>query len=187
MDPIKAEERRRLRADPLKMGQAVERLLPEPKFRRYVIDLVARDIERAHRCGASVWVVTLADDLSHLRLTVGRALIIGVHQRHVWLSFWRARLSAKELLELDSVMLRHQPWSTREATVEHGEVTHAGLSTLMEVVRPAHEHFVDVAGREVVQTPSAYGYSPGVVDYLERELGRKLPRASYAPPGGRRR
>lgn len=169
------------RTDPVLAQRIVEALIPDPRTRRSVLDYLADAIDLAgHRPEA--WGVTLAPDF--LNMNVG------------WLYLLRVRKTGLRFLVRSrhlSDPLRERLSSAREAGAGYEDapdldfysVTHAEFASVMNELRGATGPTVDyLLSQKKGRLLWWDSFSPGVLEYLEAELGRELPFPDYSQGSG---
>ena len=162
----------------------VETKIPDAARRRKFLEIFAAVIERAHAHGGRLWSVTLLP--TALRLNVGRVMVMELTgSRDHWLPLDTSHLGEEE-----------KQWLENRATLNDSFRSIPDLPLyclaagdyfeILPRVQDALLAFVDRAARTARSCPYASSYSPGVLKYLEQELGRKLPRIELPPSEGTR-
>jgi len=165
------------REDLATAADIVERLFPQPGPRRDVIAVLGELIDRAHRRGDRRWAITLF--AAKARLNVGMVHVAVLLPGVLFLPVDPARLDEATRTALGPRLHRTRDFAftitAAELYIPAGEV-----AALWPALRDAALAYVDSAAER--DTSFYNSHSPGLVAYLERELGRPLPRPADRRP-----
>ena len=163
------------RKDPEMAGFVLRDLQPDSEKRRQFEELLADLIEVAATKNPSCCVVTLRRKLVGLNVGPGRVL-----------SLWRgSRVTFYALAEgmpadLQERLERHRP-ETGPYKTEDPVVGFTGpFDVFLDLLEGARPYIVALANRWTwMKSIWKSSHSPGVIEWLEQELGRSLPRAEF--------
>ncbi len=174
------------RQDPESAARVLSKLYEDDEIRRACLAVLAEAIDSVDKYGSSRWSVSLFR--RRVRLTVGKILTLELGREAVLLGL------AQDVIEIDM----------RDVLNEKAEISEGVLSTpatalykipaplfigVQEKITPAFHEFLRVAAGTARKTPHTHSYSPGVLECIERELDRSLPRPAHdktvaESPGG---
>lgn len=161
--------------------EVIERMIPEREQRLAWLRLLGDCIDRAAEHGSQVWSVTLKR--KGCRLNVGRFLVIDTVKDPTWIFVQRELLNEDLAGFLDEHAERGRPLRS----LEENPTYLLPRQRFFEALPRLHDAlvaFVDVAAGTAKKCPYMRSHSPGVLEYLEQELGRALPRPSTGGADG---
>jgi hypothetical protein len=177
----RAAARAARRRDPEEARELVEELYPRRDDRREAIDFFAEAIVKADALGGDSWGTTLR--AAKIHLNVGRVIAAGLYDDEVWVSLLVGDMQPGDLDALEAAGASRT--DDQFKLIPGGAIFRvpvASLVTLRPRFEPAFDAFLARAARTSRAVLQQEAHSPGVVRFLESELGRSLPRPGYAPP-----
>ena len=170
------------RRDPEAARHLLEKLYPKLAHRRAAIELLADAIDHANAIKPNIWGTTLR--AKKINFNVGRVLACGLYTDQLKISVCPEAIRAIDLVALEAAgaeRVQGQPFKLiPEATAYW--VRSSTLEAVRAHLQAGLDCFIERASRVSKKLPHEDKHSPGVLRYLEIELGRVLPRPSYAPP-----
>lgn len=161
----------------------VERLYPDPTVRRACLDMLAESIIRAHAISPASWGVTLHTD--RVRLNVAWMQPCVLTRGKLYLVIDNEAIDANHRQRVGTELGDGGRTGAAYASMPSAyavDLPLGRLEELLPVVQPAHLALVEHAAARVRTRLHQYqSHSPGVVDYLQAELGRELPQPTYGP------
>ncbi|WP_395090938.1 McrB family protein [Armatimonas sp.] len=164
------------RADPTYARQIIEKLLPDPTVRLPVLSLLVELIQSANR-SPDKWGITLFPN--QFALNTGRRYYTFWLEKSVLHLYWIAESNEEE------------PPGTRASftTLVNARTVDKKIAEelipWLEILRPRIERLI-TAGNASTNAPlhpkAQRSHSPGILRYLEEELGISLPDPIYPPP-----
>jgi hypothetical protein len=171
------------RRDPDAVATLIEKLYPKAASRRAALEFLADAIDLAHTLNPNIWGTTLRKK-NKVTLNVGRVRALGLYADKVWISLFPAVMNEGDLAALERVGTPRnldQPFRLIPGAVIWW-LDPAALPALGSGLRAGFARFVELAAGTSEKLLLAKAHSPGVLRYLEMELGRILPRPGYALP-----
>ncbi|HUP21645.1 MAG TPA: AAA family ATPase [Thermoanaerobaculia bacterium] len=162
------------RSDPETAREVFEKLYPDSKTRRRLLEILADSIERAHAVNPASWSVTLGFNRRHAVLNVGRVFALYFEPRKVSLILSNQSGELPERLHKDFPTERSGALAALPG-VAWFRLTAEELLTRWDELREDHLQTVERAAGKVRRTPYYRSFSPAVVRLAERVVGRKLP------------
>lgn len=163
--PITKEERR----DSKIAQDVLERLLPDVQSRKVCLRFLCESIQLAHQLSPSSWGVTLQKDL--VRLNVGQIEAMTIKQDRVHVVFARdakpPELQAITDLHFDSKAPLYK--SVERSSGCDFPASKAGDA--LPPIREFHHRLIKQAAKTPRHNMTAGAHSPGVLLYLDEELG----------------
>ena len=151
----------------------IESLLPDAESRRVALELLAGSVEHAHKQGTECWGLTIR--ARQLRLNVGRMQALLFRDGTVRVVVDPTALDEATLGTLVGYRDHESLYRSYEEAIDlvfpAGELPHH-----LDRIRLAHHRLIEGASSRVGVTPYARHHSDEVLKYLEKELGRALPR-----------
>lgn len=164
------------REDAASVRRFLERILPNPYDRRACATALVRSVRAADSRGSAKWGVTLLTD--QIRLNVGRVVVAALGKHGIWLALDEPSLSADTRAAFEEEL--HEGYRSLPNSIGIS-IPADEASEIYDQVSLAHERLIEQAAQRVRglfrQVQSAH--SPGVLLYLEQELGQSLPRPAY--------
>lgn len=165
------------RSDPASMDHVVRRLFAEEQQRSRCVTFLADAIEMAHSHGAARWNIRLSP--RSIRLRLGALIVLEFREESVRVGL--ALPSADE--DTRGFLARESPAS--ESSGDTGVATLYDLPAEVflsheRTLRPLFVSFLAAAAGTRKKVVGAGTYSEGVLIFLERQLGRTLPRPAHA-------
>jgi len=152
-------------------ADVAERLLPQPGPRAAVLGVLGELIERAHARGDRKWAVTLFGTL--IRVNVGAVHVAVVLPEMLFLEVDPAKVDEATRAALGARLVRERAFKSTGPALEL-YLPAEDVVALWPRLREASLAFVDAAS---ARDTSLWGsHSPGLLAYLDDELGRPLPR-----------
>jgi hypothetical protein len=166
-------ERKQDRRNPVRAGELFQRLCPNPSVRSACEDRLAQSICFAHRCAPASWEVTMFDD--RLRLNVGQVEVLTLSASELRFIFSAStEITTNRLLSVEFDPKNPvYPAVPRPSGV--CRLNSADIQTVPNPFWDAHEEFISDAAHLKRVSPFKKSFSPAVVDYLEKSLGKSLP------------
>ena len=162
--------------------RVIENQIPDAAHRREFLETFAAVIERAHAHGGRVWSVTLHP--AAVRLNVGRVMVMELtRRRDPWLGLDTSLLGGEEKRWLESRATIAESFRTIPELPVY-TLSEGDYFEILPRVQDAFLAFVDRAAQTATVCPYSSSYSPGVLEYLEQELGQELPRIDLPPSEG---
>lgn len=162
----------------------VDELLPDPRTRRRCLNVLADAIERANSVSPSSWSVNLPRATRDVRLNVAWTQPCILGRRELVLVVDQNALSTVDLQTLGTALAdddrnRATYESVAEAAAFRAHLPEDRLDELLPLVIEPNLKFVELCASQVKTRAHRFGeHVPAVIDYLNQELGRKLPRHS---------
>lgn len=162
------------RTDPAIARQVIDRLLPDPRSRKVALEFLAGAIQHAHSLRPDRWGVTLQPRL--VRLNVGKIETMVLYRNLVRMVFHAGNLPAG-LGNTAGIS-----WSEDGKTI-YGSVAGSCLCHIAADVFPSVSARIELNHRDLIARAAstspnprtAIGHAPGVLRYLETELGIAVP------------
>lgn len=145
------------------------------------MEFFANAVEVAHRANADVWRTSLRSRAVHL--TVGRFWACGLYEDKVWVAVLPKAMAAgsdDEIRRAGGEIAKDETFrSIPDASVY--VVPPAALADLRGRLADGLKAFLEAATKKSKRVHRVDHHSPGVLRYVEAELGRTLPRPSHTP------
>ena len=169
------------RTDPAGARAVIARLYPDLTERHAFLAAFADAVEVAAQAAPAKWSITLLAD--RVRLLMGRPVICTLHDGAIWFSLDRSAVSpvGERSLRADPDWQPHTRGTTDTERFSGYYLRLDPESASWPIVFHAFAARVQqAAGRYHALHPmSADAWSPSVLEYIESELGRRLPRPAW--------
>ena len=175
------EDKAARRRDPKESRELIESLYAKASSRRAALEFFANAIEMAHRANADAWRTSLRSHAVHLAM--GRFWACGLYQERVWVAVIPAAMGegADEAIRRAGGELAADETfrSVPEASVY--AVPAGALGELRGRLAEGLKAFLESVAHKSKRVHRGDAHSPGVLRYVEAELGRSLPRPTHTP------
>ncbi|MCI1278944.1 MAG: DUF3883 domain-containing protein [Nitrospira sp.] len=166
------------RKEPKSAREVLERLLPDARLRNLCLRYLCDSIQLTHQFAPSSWGLTLQKDM--VRLNVGQIEVLTVGQARVHVVFDRND-EPQDLRDLPGVQI--DPKTPLYESVNSSaacDFPASQANSVLPLIRASHHQLV----KQAVETPrhnmTARAHSPGMLRYLEEEVGILLSNPDYA-------
>jgi hypothetical protein len=173
-------------------GRVINKLLPQDrKIQRDCLMALADSIDQANSFGTAIWGVTLYPERVHLN--VGHVVPFSIRQNDIFIAIIGLglnSLAAKQRAQLNDLVERQSGPIDDDVfgTIKGSRrfiVLPENLAKVWPLIHTAHQLFIEKAtqGPSQLHQDCRRAHSPGVLDYLEEVLGKKMPRPTYTFTG----
>ena len=141
-----------------------------------ILGLFTNSIELAHERGEDKWSITLTND--QVRLNVCKVIVASLEDNRLWLAIDTSKLQEDELRGIMESGL-YNDMSYKLIPDSAGiYISEQDLGNIPDSVGQAHLSLIEKAAQLSEKIPSniARGYSPGILNYLEKLFRKSLPR-----------
>ena len=164
-----------MRKSPVEAGKVFKAIVPL-RHRVQILREIAGSIRVANEVERSKWGLRL--NPSSLMLKVGFVEVLQVSSEGLHELVLESEVPAQ--LRLDRSLRFGDPPYKNAPDCGYCDTSFAGAQRLGERLRFAHENAIRVAARSPRHTTTVRDHSPGLVAFINRELGVHLPQPSYA-------
>lgn len=177
VSPAGSPDRKQDRRNPVRAADLFQRLCPDPSVRSTCEDRLAQSICFAHRCAPASWEVTMFED--RLRLNVGQVEVLTLSASELRFIF-----SASTTMTVNRLLsVEFDPKNPVYPTVPRPSgvcgLNPANIQTVPKPFWNAHEAYIAAAADIKKVSPFKKSFSPAVIEYLKKSLGRQLPLPEY--------
>lgn len=166
------------RKDPRTAREVLERLLPDLQGRKACLRFLCDSIQLAHQLSPSSWGITLQKNL--VRFNVGHIEVMTIDQDRIHVVLDRDTKPPN----LDTLVDIHiDPKTPLYQSLKCSlgcEFLHAKANHALALIGDSHVRLVRQAAITPRHNMTASAHSPGVLLYLEEELGIQLPNPDYS-------
>lgn len=169
------------RLDPKVAGEILRRLLPEEVSRKAVLNDFASSIRFADGLDPGRWAVTLATRMVRLNVGWVEAFAVFSDCAHV---VCRHDLLPQHLLASNLIRRHYQPggiygrWAPESCCIN---LPARDAARVLPELRPSHEELIRDTVRSPIPASTRRAHSPGVILWLNAELGSELTQPSFVP------
>ncbi len=167
------------RKDPKVARDVLERLLPDAHIRNTCLRFLSVSIQLAHQLSPGSWGLTLQKDM--VRLNVGQIEVMTIGEGRIHVVFDR-HAEPGDLRAMPGVQL--DPKTPVYVSVECSsgcDFLAIKATSVLPVIRESHHLLIGQAGQTPRNNGTARAHSPGVLRYLEEEVGiHHLPNPDYS-------
>lgn len=172
--PISNETRK----EPKTAREVLEKLLPDARVRNLCLRYLCDSIQLTYQLAPSSWGLTLQKDM--VRLNVGHIEVLTVGQARVHVVFDRND-EPQDLRDLPGVQIDPRTPLYESVKSSAGcDFPASQASSVFPLIRASHHHLIEQASKTLRHNMAARAHSPGVLRYLEDEVGILLPNPDYA-------
>ena len=166
------------RKDPKIAREVLERLLPDARVRKICLRYLCDSIQLTHQLAPSSWGLTLQKDM--VRLNVGHIEVLTVGQARIHVVFDR-NVEPQDLRDMPGVQI--DPRTPVYESVESSagcDFPASQANSALRLIRESHHQLINQASKTLRHNMTARAHSPGVLRYLEEEVGILLPNPDYS-------
>jgi hypothetical protein len=165
-----------MRQDPGRARRMFERRIPNEGQRTAYLTILANVIERLHALNPRAWSVSLFP--GSFKLNVGRVMALDMRKRGLRLYLVEDLIEPVELERLKSKGVVAREFLTLPEVIGFRLQVADFLDAHARNAK-AYGAYLELAAGTARKCPWADAYSPAVLEYLEQELDRELPRPEF--------
>ncbi len=154
-------------------------LIPDEEIRRNNCTLLADTIVQAHSLNPQAWSLTLNENFITLNLT--SYYVFRIVRNGTKVPVMAENIDDGAVKAIDALIRAEDSFKSVKGVLSY-KIPHESFQSTMKVLKPGHDAFIEKIARSSRVCSFRSTHSPGLLDYLDEWLGRKLPRPD-APAG----
>lgn len=166
------------RKDPKIAREVLERLLPDARARKSCLRFLCDSIQLAHQLSPSSWGLTLQKDL--VRLNIGHIEVVTIEHDRIHVVFDRDTMP-RDLGTIPDIHIGSKtPVYKSVKSSSSCDFPASKATGALPLIRKSHHQLIKQASETRRHNMTARAHSPGVLRYLEEEVGIHLPNPDYS-------